>query len=102
MSHTPGPWVLNGWDVVKSGCVEVKDGLHTFPALAAIHNGDGKLCMEEINANARLIAAAPELLMACRMLVALEDGDAHEADTSWKQARKIMRSAIAKAEGRGE
>jgi hypothetical protein len=48
----------------------------------------------------RLLAAAPELLAACRMLVALEDGDVHAADTSWKQARKVMRAAIAKAEGR--
>ena len=50
----------------------------------------------------RLLAAAPELLQACRMLVALEDNDVHDADTSWKQARKIMRQAIAKAEGRSE
>lgn len=50
----------------------------------------------------QLMAAAPELLAACRLLAALEDGDVSSADTRWKQARKDMRAAIAKAEGRDE
>jgi hypothetical protein len=53
-------------------------------------------------ANAQLISAAPELLDACRLLVALEDADAHDFDTRWKTARKMMRDAIAKATERKE
>lgn len=49
--------------------------------------------------SARLRAAAPELLSAAKLLVALEENDVDPADTLWKQARKDLRLAIAKAEG---
>jgi hypothetical protein len=48
-------------------------------------------------ANAHLIAAAPELLLACQLLCALEDNDVNDADTRWKQVRKDIRDAVAKA-----
>ena len=48
---------------------------------------------------ARLIAAAPDLLLACRLLCALEDEDVNAADTRWKQVRKDMRAAITRATG---
>lgn len=44
--------------------------------------------------------AGADLLAACRLSVLLEDEDVHEFDTRWKQARKMMRAAIAQAEGR--
>lgn len=56
---------------------------------------------ERALANAYLIASAPELLMACQMLCALEDENVHDADTRWKQVRKDIRTAIAKATKQG-
>ena len=49
-------------------------------------------------ADERLIEAAPRLLDAARLLVALEDNDVHPADTRWKTARKEIRAAINHAE----
>jgi hypothetical protein len=51
----------------------------------------------------RQAAAAPDLLAAVALRVALEDADADPADTRWKRVRGMERTAIAKAcpEGRG-
>lgn len=49
--------------------------------------------------NERLIKAAPKLLEAAKMLVALEDNEVHDADTRWKTTRNLLRAAIAQAEG---
>lgn len=51
----------------------------------------------EMLEDAQLIMSAPKLLEACQLLVALEDGDIHAADTRWKTARNMMREAIALA-----
>lgn len=51
-------------------------------------------------ANARLIAAAPELLMNCQLLAALEENETHDYDTRWKQARAGIQAAIEKAIGK--
>ena len=48
----------------------------------------------------RLFAAARDLLEASKLSIALEDEDAHEFDTRWKQQRRMVRDAVAKAEGR--
>lgn len=81
-NHTPGPWKLNGWDVVQQGCTDA------FPALAAILNADGSVCMEEINANARLIAAAPELLHELKRLCEECDSIGWNCDYAKKAIRK--------------
>lgn len=44
--------------------------------------------------DARLIAAAPKLLEACKLLIALEIADVNDADTRWKLSRRLMREAI--------
>ena len=100
-SHTPGPWTVH-WGMAQGGeghfIMDSRD-LQQFSHIATVTFHDDE---NDTKANARLIAAAPELLEACQMLVALEDSGAHDADTRWKRARRDMRAAIAKAEGRGE
>lgn len=94
--HTPGPWNCSA------------DGAEVWPmtgdkSQVELARVVGPWCdsswygKDEALANGRLIAAAPDLLAACQLLVALEDSDASEADTRWKQARKDMRAAIALA-----
>ena len=61
-----------------------------------IRNDEVKLD-ERALANAYLIAAAPELLLACQLLCALEDENVNDADTRWKMVRRDIREAIAKA-----
>ncbi|MFA5151122.1 MAG: hypothetical protein WC554_01035 [Clostridia bacterium] len=90
--HTPGPWVI-AWDY---------DGgiypLHTNPK--AIPNGAAiyKPCIAraERRQDTRLIAAAPELLEACKYaLIMCQNG--HTAQEYYDCASKL-KSAIAKAE----
>jgi hypothetical protein len=94
-THTPGPWtVFHG----KQGQIEIdQDGERGAPSLASVHfpsNGLGK----EINdANARLIAAAPDLLKAARSAVDwMDDGIGHKPPFL-----DALRAAIAKAEQGG-
>ena len=81
-AHTPGPWQQDGQYIAAQGVDEY---------IVTCHGADG-------SANARLIAAAPELLAALRKIVA-----ACEAVTIGTDAvadpLAIALSAIAKAEG---
>lgn len=78
-TYSPGPWVL-----AKSG-VSVDAGATRIRMEASADR-------EEIKANARLIAAAPDLLEACRFAV----GYIGPAET----VLNVLHAAIAKAEGR--
>jgi hypothetical protein len=51
---------------------------------------------------AQLIVAAPDLLMNCQLLSALEESETHDYDTRWKQARVGIQAAIEKAVGKNE
>ena len=82
--HTPGPWVVmprghNGIEAVQ-----------VWPE----RDGEGRICTmmnsQHENANARLIAAAPELLDACKKMLDVSYGPDHE----------MLCAVIAKAEGR--
>lgn len=60
VSHTPGPWILNGTLVHKQHD-EKRD---RFSIWVQDHNN---VCDKgEIEANARLVSAAPDLLEACK------------------------------------
>ena len=54
--HTPGPWRKNG-----SFNVECEPGLFFL-----LQNNTASVKAQELRANARLIAAAPDLLEACK------------------------------------
>jgi hypothetical protein len=55
--HTPGPW--HACRVTPNGTVHVRDDSNNVPAIAVCLDARGRR-----EANARLIAAAPELLSA--------------------------------------
>lgn len=59
MKHTPGPWHHFKSEYTGEFCI----GSQTLPILARTHNYP-----EQSEANAQLIAAAPELLEACKAL----------------------------------
>jgi len=85
--HTPGPWRVNDW-----GEPEYLDGMKAQYIINA--KGEDRTAVVFGQANARLIAAAPELLEALRSILPLavhtspEDVAVHTA-----------RAAIAKATG---
>ena len=91
--HTPGPWEVayqdkNGQSVVKGEHIEVATCWHH--CVGSIE--------KEMHANARLIAAAPELLEALKELMVAADRVSAEPVTWLGKAR----AAIAKAEGTTE
>jgi hypothetical protein len=93
-AHTPGPWRDTGWLQIATETMLPGDTV-----LAVVHEDEkrGRL-RSEAEANARLIAAAPELLEVCKAVLPLLE-DWHEDDgrasTMWRKAQ----NAIAKAEG---
>ena len=81
MTHTPGPWYANGDCIEAAGEEGPRDR-----TIAVVHGTDQ-------HANARLIAASPALLAACKLAleVGLQD-----------YVKFIMSAAINHAEGRDE
>lgn len=91
-SPTPGPWRVG-----TSGdthVIESKTG--NWVCDCETHS------VKDAQANARLIAAAPELLEACKELAELFAPDAFDGigDSSGAIAIRLARAAILKAEGR--
>lgn len=91
MTHTPGPWAVD----------DDRDRIYIRPDgtgwLLAVVPRDLFMAQQKqewsIEANARLIAAAPDLLTACK--VALND----RMFKDWPTIAPILIAAIAKAEG---
>jgi hypothetical protein len=95
MSHTPGPWEI-AETTKKKNYLEIDAPAAGFYGLARVwlHGeiGDG---------NARLVAAAPELLAACELALRIlhsylppDQFDGHAA-----QALILIRDAVARAKG---
>lgn len=82
-THTPGPWTLDA----EIGVVFGRDG-------KPIQTGGGG-CGKETQANARLIAAAPELLSLMKKHLEESGCDGDLCSRSWHEE---FRAAIRKAE----
>jgi hypothetical protein len=89
--HTPAPWVIaHGRCIYGSG-----DLVKPFVASVEDDHNDS-----ETAANARLIAAAPDLLEAlCEMLGAAEIDCMDDKSNVWRGLMINARAAIAKATG---
>ncbi len=88
--HTPGPWIAqDGYGAVTSrdGTVAMVDN-HFVP----VAERSFPTQRDERTANARLIAAAPDMLEA---LENIENDDAHMPSTAWD----MIQNAICKAKG---
>jgi hypothetical protein len=81
--YTPGPWKVDTtWGLVMHGKEEI----------CAIHSGN--------KANQSLLAAAPDLLDACRYaLMTIETRLKHRKDLFTDDEINVLRKAIRKAEG---
>lgn len=88
--HTPGPWTLQSCDGGNAaGNERHKSSIRHGGTSLEIIQRVGGTTYPTLCANARLIAAAPELLAACLATVELTEGHAAE----------LARAAIAKATG---
>ncbi len=103
--HTPGPWATdmegldNGDDIpINASGVYIATVTTCWPCVMDL---DGEL-QEEGKANARLIAAAPDLLAACKeMLLRIKEYQDLDGLLTAKErgSRDKMIAAVAKAEG---
>ena len=99
MKHTPGPWVAthaNGNDfIVKSGDIEVVAGCGCY--------GSPYMRGSNPDADARLIAAAPDLLAALQALVYGELKLPMVSERKQReQLQEMALAAIAKATGESQ
>jgi hypothetical protein len=92
--HTAGPWLRS----VAFGVYEiVPRNISNINVICKWHHTDvSRENQSEVEANARLIAAAPEMLEA---LEAYTKYIQHEADSNLDEVENKMLAAIAKARG---
>lgn len=98
MKHTPAPWTKNEWE---NGNTDINIGAIGTPLIATVKFRD--VSLNELEANARLISCAPELLEALKEALEIaREPDSYrsmeERETAiinWKiQAKKAISKAI--------
>ena len=89
MSHTPGPWYEDGFLFI--GTDAEGNGRGWF----RLQDEPNSYLEEEVTANQRLCAAAPDLLKTCKDMV-----EAQIAGTQEQFDYQLIEAAIAKAEGK--
>lgn len=109
MAHTPGPWVVHRYwasdDTHYHGVMAraSDDGREVRVCSCLPISDDGQVGGES-NCNARLIAAAPELLAACEQAAIWMTGDVGDSELQIAEQGSIVLqlidSAIAKATGK--
>ena len=102
--HTPGPWVIaDGGPIIADSQNMIAVTLDMFDSNEDLSTWiQTRVTRPEREANARLIAAAPELLEALEELVtALDYAVTRRSRARRDAAVKSARAAIAKARGEG-
>lgn len=97
-THTPGPWKIHPYINNFGGRNETKDVGPSGRAVCEVFGAFEAPFGAESEANARLIAAAPEMLEALRTLVAAISYN-QNPDTLLRES-EFAREVIAKAEGK--
>lgn len=85
-AHTPGPWQAN-----VCGCVEKHVPGEPHGKLIVLHN----LANPNMIEDARLMAAAPDLLVACQLMLTV-----HGLGIEAPHAFEVMRAAVDAATGK--
>lgn len=100
--HTPGPWRVGDAGMTVFGPKQPDGSLPK--RIAEVGNPRAILTSDNTKANARLIAAAPELLEALRECITDDNANGMQPGLGpqvrrLKAINEIARAAIAKAEG---
>lgn len=99
--HTPGPWKpipfgsMEECDIVGPSHDPVEE---VFQYIATVYGGLGGEDETTSRANGRLISAAPDLLAACKLVLAEGFSESDKATWAHDLVAKLN-AAIAKAEG---
>ena len=98
MEHTPGPWEVDQKEpwVINSGWGCIAEAY--FGQVIGNNGQRKKVASGEAEANAHLIAAAPDLLEACTLALSTLDNITTEAFSKGedKPTREALEQAIAK------
>lgn len=101
---TPGPWGLETPFGAPGMFVTVAGPRRTNPIICHVYPGDDEQRSPERLANARLIAAAPEMYQALQECLTSEGAlcwtSREYAEKRIRYMDRIARAALAKAEGR--
>lgn len=92
MKPTPGPWTAT------KGFTRIERVVATDGKSVASTGNTPSRTSEEREANARLIAAAPDLLSAADAVVRFDHKNGGPSE--WNELMRNLESAIAKAEGK--
>lgn len=96
-AHTPGPWRIAENDMTRAGLqILTEEGVWVISRFGYDDEQTLTENLERARADARLIAAAPELLAALRLISASEQSMAGLS----RMERGAIIAAIAKVEGR--
>ena len=103
--YTPGPWKLNkgDWSSIEAETdMRNSDGIPLTASIASIWREENGLPVSENKANARLITAAPDFLVACKKLIAYRDsyGPLNFQLEKADYFIHLMRIAVEKVEGK--
>lgn len=100
MSYTPGPWLRDGLTVYALMHAGWRAGVEIFKNRfsCSVHWAGAECDAEELEANANLMTAAPDLLEALKEM--LVNGGCSTTEWMPLETIKKARAAIAKAEGR--
>ena len=98
--HTPGTWKAEGWENVTINAHDPNHP-HGFVTIVACPGGSNMTTLGEMQANAALIAAAPDLLAALEAARAESRRIVHpdRVDDRLYRIDRILTAAIAKATG---
>ncbi len=108
VTHTPGPWRVEQWEPDDDD--DDEHGLNILhgygdDCIAQLHQLDGEIS-PQLEADARLIAAAPNLLAALKFAITVDDemwrdlGETPKRSPEYQESYELALKAIAKAEGR--
>lgn len=95
MKYTPGPWVARNATLPKSGVIRWVI-LETDNGFTLADTGSADTPKHQDEANAHLLAAAPDLLEACKAALEIRN----KYGTSGAPVSKQLEAAIQKAEGK--
>lgn len=97
MTYTKGPWAVNPY-CAQVDCTQMDEDGDLFPVCQMLWPTELR-SERETEANAHLIAAAPDLLEALERILRYQESGGHDGDC--EDVEEYARAAIAKARGHG-
>lgn len=104
-AHTPGPWAVHGLAGLYCKDIAICESAHGYPVALAVSRrsytpyGAANRSIQETEANARLIASAPDLLNLLTAADRLEELTGENLAVYARTYAALARAAIAKAKG---